>query len=106
MQAKPVGFDAVDVAEIGDFRDGSLSAVLWLAYAARLIAVGDRFVARIVGNEVWRVRVLDGAAVGEVELARLCICEIVRGERGRGDGESHSCDGGKCEFLEHGVFLL
>ena len=61
---------------------------------------------RRVGDEVWRIGMLDRAAVGEVELARLCICEIVRGERGRGDGESHSCDGGKCEFLEHGDSLL
>lgn len=55
---------------------------------------------------MWRVGVLDGAAVGEVEFAGFRVCEIVRGERGRGDGESHSGDGGECEFLEHGVFLL
>ena len=53
-----------------------------------------------------RVGVLDGAAVGEVEFAGFRVRKVVRGERGRGDGESHSCDGGKCEFLEHGLVLL
>lgn len=77
-----------------------------LAHAAGNVAVGDRLVTRIVGDEMGRVGVLDGAAVGEVEFAGFRIREIVRCEGGRGDGESHGRDGGEGEFLEHDVASL
>ena len=80
--------------------------VLRLAHAAGNVAVGDRLVTRIIGDEMGRVRVLDGAAVGEVEFAGFRIREIVRCEGGRGDGESHGRDGGEGEFLEHDVASL
>ena len=80
----------LNTVEIDRFnRVGCAAVQLRLAYTTRSITVRDSLITRTVVDKVRRIGVLDCAAVGKVELARLRICEVVRCKRRCCDGQCH-----------------
>ena len=70
-----------------------------LTNTTRFITIGNSLIARTVVNKVRCIGVFDRAAIRIVELPRLCVCEVVRCKRGRGDGQSHSRDSCEGDFF-------
>ena len=80
----------LNTVEIDQFnRVGCAAVQLRLAYTTRVITVRDSLITRTVVDKVRRIGVLDCAAVGKVELARLLICEVVRCKRRCCDEQYH-----------------